>query len=149
MQSSPRPTLRCILTTAAVATAGWVLLSPTLSAHHAADRLSAPSAKCGWTEGDSLRDRSNLTEFCARWVPAELRIRSASADREQLEIEAPRELALVLKTDDRSTSALLREWLRAWRSISGFQTANVRLMREHAEIGKAYTTMAGDVVTLR
>jgi hypothetical protein len=125
------------------------LLPSAVSAHHAADRLSAPSPKCGWTEGDSLRDRSNLTEFCARWVPGELRIASAAADRERLSIEAPRELALVLKTDDRSTSALLREWLRAWRQISGFPTVEVRLLREHVEIAKAYTTMAGDVVTLR
>jgi hypothetical protein len=120
-----------------------------VSAHHAAGRLSVPSPKCGWTEGDTLRDRSNLTEFCARWVPGELRISSAAADRERLSIEAPRELALVLKSDDRSTSALLREWLGAWRQISGFPTAEVRLLREHAEIGKAYTTMAGDVVTVR
>jgi hypothetical protein len=126
-----------------------LVVSSSLSAHHAADRLSAPSAKCGWTEGDSLRDRSNLTEFCARWVPGELRISSAAADRERLSLEAPRELALVLRTDDRSTSALLREWLRAWREISGFPTSEVRLLREHVEIARAYTTMAGDVVTLR
>ena len=125
------------------------VLSSAVSAHHAADRLSAPSGKCGWTEGDSLRDRSNLTEFCARWVPGELRISSAAADRERLSIEAPRDLALVLKSDDRSTSALLREWLRAWRQISGFPTVEVRLLREHVEIAKAYTTMTGDVVTVR
>jgi hypothetical protein len=125
------------------------LSSSGVFAHHAAERLSAPSGKCGWTEGDSLRDRSNLTEFCARWVPGELRITNAAADRERLSIEAPRELALVLKSDDRSTSALLREWLRAWRRISGFPTAEVRLLREHAEIAKAYTTMTGDVVVLR
>jgi hypothetical protein len=120
-----------------------------VSAHHSGHALSVPSTRCGWTEGESLRDRRNLSEFCSRWVPGDFRIRSAAADRERLWLEAPRELASVLRSDDHSTAALLREWLRQWRTISGYNTASIVLLQNHIEFAKVYTTMAGDVVSLR
>jgi hypothetical protein len=38
----------------------------TVRAHHTAMNLSVPVPGCGWAEGDSLRDRSNLSESRSR-----------------------------------------------------------------------------------
>ena len=121
----------------------------TASAHHADHRLSEPSPKCGWIEGEDLRDRRNLADFCARWMPAELRVSGASADRERLWIEAPADLASTLRENDRTTAALLREWLQHWRQTTGYTSASVVLVRQHIEFARIQTTMTGDVVMIR
>ena len=121
----------------------------TASAHHADHRLSEPSSKCGWIDGQDLRDRRNLTDFCTRWMPAELHISGASADRERLWIEAPADVASALRDNDRTTAALLREWLKHWRQTTGYTTASVVLARQHIEFARIQTTMGGDVVVVR
>lgn len=123
--------------------------SSTASAHHADHRLSESSPKCGWIEGEDLRDRRNLADFCTQWMLAELRIRGASADRERLWIEAPADLASTLRESDRTTAALLREWLQHWRQTTGYSSASVVLVRQHLEFARIQTTMAGDVVMIR
>lgn len=123
--------------------------SSTASAHHADHRLSEPSPRCGWIDGEDLRDRRNLADFCTQWMPAELRIRGASADRERLWIEAPGDLASTLRESDRTTAALLREWLQHWRQTTGYSSASVVLVRQHLEFARIQTTMAGDVVMIR
>jgi hypothetical protein len=125
------------------------LTSATPYAHHADHRLTEPSPKCGWIDGYDLRDRRNLAQFCAQWMPAELRISAASADRERLWIEAPADLALSLRENDRTTAALLREWLEHWRRTTGYTSASVFLARHHIEFARIQTTMAGDVVMIR
>jgi hypothetical protein len=122
------------------------LTSSTPYAHHADHRLSEPSPKCGWIDGRDLRDRRNLADFCTRWMPAELRINGASADRERLWIEAPTDPASTLRGNDRTTAALLREWLEHWRRTTGYTSASVVLVRQHIEFARIQTTMSGDVV---
>jgi hypothetical protein len=126
-----------------------ISLQVSLGAHHTALRLSVPVPGCGWAEGDSLRDRKNLSEFCQRWIPSHLGIRMAAADHEVVRIEASPELVVALRDDSRSAASLLRDWLQHWRAISGYRTASIVLMRNHTEIAKIYTTMAGEVVALR
>ena len=126
-----------------------VAVQPTAHAHHGGHQLSERSARCGWIEGPSLRDRRNLSDFCSRWMPAEVRISSASADRDSLWIEAPPDLLSTLRTDDRMTSALLRDWLARWRKTTGYNSASVTLLRNHVEVATIRTTMRGDVVVLR
>jgi len=118
-------------------------------AHHGGHQLSLPSPKCGWIDGPSLRDRRNLADFCARWMPAELRISSASASRDSLWIETPPDLVSVLLADDRTTTALLREWLEHWRKTTGYNTASVTLVRNHIEFARIRTTIAGDMISMR
>jgi hypothetical protein len=125
------------------------LLPSEAEAHHAGHQLLLPVTNCGWAEGDSLRDRSNLSEFCARSVPEGLRITGAGAEREHLWLEAPAALALALRDRDAATAALLREWLGRWRAISGYRTAAITLVHNHTEVARVYTTMAGDVVAVR
>jgi hypothetical protein len=117
--------------------------------HHTAARLSVPVLGCGWAEGDSQRDRNNLSEFCQRWVPSRLGIRMAAADHEVIQIEASPALVAALHDDNRSVAALLREWLQHWRTLSGYRSASIVLTRNHVEIAKIHTTMSGDVVTVR
>jgi hypothetical protein len=119
------------------------------SAHHADHRLAEPSARCGWIDGPELRDRRNLERFCTRWVPADLRVSNASADRERLWIEAPADLASALRENDRTTAALLRGWLEHWRQTTGYTSASVVLVRRHIEFARIQTTMDGDVVVIR
>ena len=126
-----------------------VLLASTVSAHHSGDELSIRSARCGWIGAEDSRDRRHLSDFCAQWVPADLRIRSATAQHERLWLEAPPDLAAALRSDDRSTAALLQQWLERWRKITGYRTASVILLRSHVEFARVYTTMTGDVVTIR
>ena len=123
--------------------------SPPAHAHHADHRLSEPSPTCGWIDGEDGRDRRNLSAFCARWMPAEFRIKSASADRERLWIETPTDFVSELREDDRVMAVLLREWLEQWRETTGYATASVMLVRQHAEFARIQTTMAGDVVMIR
>jgi hypothetical protein len=127
----------------------WAPGQVTVRAHHTAMNLSVPAPGCGWAEGDSLRDRSNLSEFCQRWVPPRLGIRMAAADHEVVQIEASPALVAALHDDTRSVAALMRDWLQHWRKVSGYKTASIVLTRNHVEIAKIYTTMSGDVVALR
>jgi hypothetical protein len=117
-----------------------------VGAHHGGHQLSERSPKCGWIDGQSLRDRRNLTDFCARWMPAELRISGASANRDSLWIETPPDLVSILRADDRTTTALLRDWLEHWRKTTGYNTASVILLRNHIEFARIQTTIAGDVI---
>ncbi len=126
----------------------WAHAQVTVRAHHTPTNLSVPALGCGWAEGDSLRDRNNLSEFCQR-VPTRLGIRMAAADHEVVQIEASPALVAALHDDSRSVSGLLRDWLRHWRAVSGYRTASIVLTRNHVEIAKVYTTMTGDVVALR
>ena len=127
----------------------WVHGEVTVRAHHTAMNLSVPVPGCGWAEGDSLRDRNNLSEFCQRWVPSRLGIRMAAADHEVVEIDASPALVAALHDDNRAVAALLRDWLQRWRAVSGYKSASIRLMRNHIEIARIYSTMSGDVVALR
>ena len=120
-----------------------------LSAHHADHVLSLPSPRCGWIDGEDVRDRRNLTDFCARWVPAALRISSASATRERLWIETPPDVAATLRDDSRRIATLLRSWVEHWRTTTGYRTASVILVRNHIEFARIQTTMTGDVVIVR
>ena len=108
-----------------------------------------PSPRCGWIDGESVRDRRNLADFCADWIPAQLRISSASADRESLWIEASPELESVLRDENRTMAALLRNWLEHWRKTTGYKTASVILVSQHIEFARIQTTMTGDVVVIR
>ena len=121
----------------------------TVRAHHTAMNLSVPAPGCGWAEGDSVRDRNNLSEFCQRWISPGLGIRMAAADHEVVQIEASPTLVVALKDERQSVSALLREWLRHWRAVSGYKSASIVLTRNHVEIANIYTTMSGDVIALR
>jgi hypothetical protein len=118
-------------------------------AHHGGHELSVPSPKCGWIEGESLRDRRNLADFCADSMPTQFRISSASAIWETLWIEASPELVSMLRDDNRTTAALLRAWLEHWRKTTGYSTASVILVRQHIEFARIQTTMRGDVVMIR
>jgi hypothetical protein len=132
-------------------TASLVVLSLlTLDArHHNVGDLSVASPRCGWIEGENVRDFSNLEEFCARWVPAGFRIRAASATRERLWIEAPSEVVATLRSGEPTTRALLKQWLDQWRTITGYRTAFVVLLQGHHEIARAQTTLTGDFVSIR
>jgi hypothetical protein len=121
-----------------------------LQAHHDHHDIHIRSLTCGWIEGDNLRDIRNLTDFCGRSVPATFRIASAAATRERLWIEAPADVISALRVDGPATAdALLREWLRQWKRISGYPAASVVLMYRHAEVGSARTTIGGDAIIVR
>jgi hypothetical protein len=141
--------MRAIFSRVAAAAVSLPLLVLPAAAHHGDHALSVHSPHCGWIEGDSLRDRRNLEDFCERSVSGDLRIMSAGADRERLWIEAPAGLVSSMRDDDRSTAALLRAWLREWRTVSGYPSAAVSLMRNHVEVAAVRTSMAGDVVSFR
>lgn len=141
--------LRRWMVVCAVIGIGWAGRQVTVHAHHTAMSLSVPAPGCGWAEGDSLRDRNNLSEFCQRWISPRLGIRMAAANHEVVEIEASPALVAALKDDSRSVSALLSDWLKHWRTVSGYKSASIVLVRNHIEIAKIYTTMSGDVVAVR
>jgi hypothetical protein len=120
-----------------------------LRAHHGGHALSVPSPRCGWVDGDDLRDRRLAAEFCGRWIDGELGIAAASAIGERLWIEAPPTLKSTLREDDRHTAALLTNWLQHWRQTSGYKTATVILVSGHTEFARIQSTMKGDVVVIR
>jgi len=68
--------------------------------------------------------------------------------RDQLWIEAPPEVAFSVREDRRTAAALLRQWLEHWKKTTGYRTASVTLVRDHAEVVKIQTTMGGDVVVI-
>jgi hypothetical protein len=120
-----------------------------LQAHHGGHALSVPSLRCGWVDGDDLRDRRLAAEFCGRWIDGELGIAGASAIGERLWIEAPPTLKSTLREDDRHTATLLTNWLQRWRQTSGYKTATVILVSGHIEFARIQATMKGDVVVIR
>jgi len=137
-----------------LATVGLVVLGlsgapAAVQAHHAGHALSVSSPRCGWVEGDNLRDRRLAAEFCGRWIESELGIAGASAIGERLWIEAPPTLRSALREDNRHAAALLTNWLQHWRQVSGYKAATVILMARHVEFARVQSTMKGDVVVLR
>ena len=129
-----------------------LLLAVTTSvvqAHHQSWGAVTKSARCGWLEGDNVRDVTNLTTFCSRWVPAILHVRGVTAHREYLWIDASPELAAALLDNDATTEAILKDWLGKWRAITASRTAFVSVLRGHVEIARAGTAMSGDFVTIR
>jgi hypothetical protein len=117
--------------------------------HHSGQEMAVMSPRCGYTEGENLRDRRHLDDFCERSVPAGLRIRGAGAVGEHLWIEAPADLALTLRADDQTAKALLREWLAEWRKVTGYRNATVTLLHGHVEFARAQATMTGDAIRVR
>jgi hypothetical protein len=117
--------------------------------HHDVGDLSVASARCGWMKGESVRDFSNLDEFCGRVVSAGIRVRDMAAQREHLWIEATPELMAALRSGEPTTRALLKHWLEQWKAITGYRTAFVVVLEGHFEIAAARVTMSGDVVSLR
>ncbi len=89
-----------------------------------------------------------MADFCGRWVSTEWQIRTASAMRERLWIEAPPDILFSLREDGRSAAALLKEWLAHWRTTTGYATASVALVHDHREVARIQTTMTGDVVVV-
>jgi hypothetical protein len=135
--------------TAVIALAAVVVFQGALVpayAHHTGGRMSVPTPGCGWAEGDSLRDRSNLSRFCQQSIPTRLDIRMAAADHEVVQIEASPALVAALHDERGSVAALMRGWLDQWRALSGYRSASIALTRNHLELAKVYTTMSGDVV---
>ena len=127
-----------------------IMVTPSVPyAHHTGWGAVTRSAKCGWLEGDSVRDMTNLSIFCERSVPVAFRVQGVTANHEYLWIEAPPELAFALRDHDAATETVLKDWLERWRAITGYRTAFVIVLRDHAEIAKAGTTMRGDFVTIR
>jgi hypothetical protein len=125
-------------------------LTPSASyAHHAGWGVVTRSAKCGWLEGDNVRDVANVSIFCERSVPVAFRVQGVSANHEYLWIDATADLASALREHDAATETVLKDWLDKWRAITGYRTAFVIVLRGHAEIAKAGTTMRGDFVTIR
>src|SRR5262245_45920368 len=100
--------MRKSLITWCALTAAVLLQVAPVQGHHTPNGLSVPVPGCGWAEGDNLRDRKNLSEFCQRWIPARLGIRMAAADHELVELEASPTLIAALRDDGGGVSALLR-----------------------------------------
>src|SRR5690349_3709031 len=96
----PRSTIAAAVVVALLANA------PDLVAHHSGHTLSIRSARCGWVEGDDLRDRRNASDFCTRWVQPDLRITNASANHQRLWIETPSALASSLLEDQQAVASL-------------------------------------------
>jgi hypothetical protein len=121
-----------------------------VQAHHDHHDIHVRSLRCGWLEGDDVRDIRNLSDFCGRSVPASLKIATATATRERLWLEAPADVVAALRVDDRTaTRALLADWLRQWKRVSGYPSASLVLMYRHVEIGRAQTMVGGDTVIVR
>jgi hypothetical protein len=116
--------------------------------HHTIGHLAVASPKCGWIEGENVRDFSNLAEFCARWVPAGVRIAGATARGGHLWIEAPPDF-LENVPSETGPRALLADWLQRWKTVTGYRTAFVTVLQGHRQIAKAQTTLTGDVVSMR
>jgi hypothetical protein len=122
----------------------------TVGAHHDHHDIHVRSLRCGWLEGDDLRDIRNLSDFCERSMPATFRIAAATAERERLWLEAPAETVAALRVDDRTAArALLADWLRQWKRVSGYPNASLVLMYKHVEVGRAQTMISGDTVIVR
>jgi hypothetical protein len=129
-----------------------VLLSVIASvgeAHHSMSGVPVKSAKCGWLEGESLRDVRNVTDFCAQSIGSGTRINSVTSDRERLWIEAPPQLAADVRSGESAARQRLGVWLKDWRRITGLRTASVSLVVNHVDVVKAETTMSGDVISIR
>jgi hypothetical protein len=126
-----------------------LVITPSVRAHHSGWGPMTLSPKCGWLEGDNIRDLTNVRTFCAQSIPAALRVQAATANREYLWVDAPRELTAALRENDSTTETILRDWLHRWRAISGYPTAFVIVLRNHVEIARAGTAMRGDFVTVQ
>ena len=126
-----------------------VLSTSSVDAHHSVSGVPILSLKCGWIEGESVRDVRWLADFCAQSVPPALQIISATADRERLWIEASPQLVARVRADDEASHALLRGWLEQWRRLTGYRTVSVSIFRGHVDIAIAKTTMSGDVISVR
>ena len=107
---------------------------PVCEAHHTMTGVPVRSAKCGWLQGDSLRDLRNLSDFCANVVAGRTYIGGVASHRERLWIEAPPEFAADVRTGERAAQQRLASWLAAWRRISGYRHASVAIVTNHVDV---------------
>ena len=126
-----------------------LLLASVCEAHHSVAGVPVRSAKCGWLEGESLRDARNVADFCAHSVASETRIHSVTSDRERLWIEAPSQFATDVRGGDDAARLRLSVWLQEWRRITGFRSASVSIVVNHVDVARAETTMRGDIILIR
>jgi hypothetical protein len=125
------------------------LIASVCEAHHSVAGVPLRSAKCGWLEGESLRDVRNVAHFCAQSVGAGPQIYSVTSDRDRLWIETPPHVAMDIRSGDEAARLRLRTWLKEWRRITGFANASVSLVVNHVDVARADTTMSGDVISIR
>lgn len=104
------------------------------AAHHSRAGVPVKSAKCGWLQGESVRDLRNVADFCAAFAADDTAVRAAVSDRERLWIEATPGFAADVRTGERDAQMRLARWLAEWQRISGYDRASIAIVANHVDV---------------
>lgn len=104
------------------------------AAHHSRSGVPVKSAKCGWLQGESVRDLRNVSDFCAAFAADETAVRGAVSDRERLWLDATPGFAADVLTGEPEARMRVARWLAEWRRISGYDRASIAIVANHVDV---------------
>jgi hypothetical protein len=112
-------------------------------------QVTGKSPTCGQVDGKTAKDRDNALAFCKAGVPEAGVISSISAIKSLLWVKVSREIAEMMRRDRLTTEQLVKNWMKAWKHLSGSKAVTVYVEWKDVEIAKGDTTLfSGDKVTI-
>ncbi len=124
-----------------------ILLSASLAS--VAAQVSGSTRTCGPVNGKTAQDRDNAIRFCAASVPKDLQVQGVMAMESILWVKVSRPLANLMRADRLSAEQVVKNWMGAWKSISGSKAVTVYVEWQDVKIAEGSTTLLrGDVVTI-
>jgi hypothetical protein len=104
---------------------------------------------CGEITGKTQKDAHNVMRFCEAVVPKDLDVQGAYAMEMLLWVKINRDLALAMRTNRLDAEQMLRNWMRAWKTITASKAVTLYIEYGDVEIAKGETTVfSGDKVTI-
>lgn len=114
----------------------------------APDPVTSPT--CGRLIGSTQKDVDRLKVFCGAAIPKDAGVVQARAMETLLWIQVNRDMANALRIDRLSTEQIVKNWMRAWKGLSGSAAVTVYVQWQDVDVVKGDTSMfSGDVITIK
>lgn len=127
-----------------------ILAAFALSGAVTSAQVSGKSDTCIQVEGKTAKDRDNALAFCKAGVPKDLGVTGAMAMESLLWLKVSRPTANLMMADPLSTEQIVKNWMGAWKKLSGSKAVTVYVEWGDVEIAKGDTTLfSGDKVTVK
>ena len=133
-------------------TAGLCLVTCLSSAHVLAQAKSSKSSTCNEVAGRTDKDLVNALKFCDAAIPKAIskEIQGVIVLESLIWVKVSRTLAESMRRDHTSARQLVRNWINAFRTVSGLKAVNVTAEWGNVEIAKGETSFFnGDLVTIK
>lgn len=115
-----------------------------------AAQKSGSSPTCHQIEGKTPTDYERVVKFCSAAIPQALDVQGVIAMDSLMWIKIGRPLANVMLRDRLTTEQIVKNWMKAWRSLTNGQVVTVTVQWQDVDIAVGDTTLfGGDRVTIK